>query len=250
MGKEDSTVPLSGSSPDALFTKGTGARRPQPPAGVRTGSPPPPGLRRRLRLARPLWPAGPPWAGIPERGAHSERGADRWGRRGVGGEGAGPLGAPGCWLLTGPSRRRAWREGARKHTGADRQGQEQTPGTDSCGDDGPLRALTWLGRRHPRPGRSPRAAGLPPSPAGGRAAGAGPAAAAAAAKPEPRAASVAGDELHQPTPGRSAELGGTRRRSAPVGPPRFVWGRGPHPPPAQVASGARGRGFGKRAQAP
>lgn len=53
------------------------------------------------------------------------------------------------------------------------------------------------------------------------------------------------DERHQLTPGRSAELGGTRRRSAPVGPPRLGWGRGsPRPAPAQVASGARRQGFG------
>lgn len=53
---------------------------------------------------------------------------------------------------------------------------------------------------------------------------------------------AAGTQLHQPTPGRSARPGRTRRRSAPLGTSRFGWGRGPRPP-AQVASGAWGRGF-------
>lgn len=105
----------------------------------------------------------------PRRGAHGERGADRWGRRDIGGKGRG-CSERGCWRLTGPGGSRAWREDARKHTGADRRGDTQTPGTDSCGDDGPRRALTWRRRlrRHPWPGCSPHAAGLPPSTGGER----------------------------------------------------------------------------------
>lgn len=60
---------------------------------------------------------------------------------------------------------------------------------------------------------------------------------------------AAGTQLHQPTPGRSARLGRTRRRSVPLGSARLGWGRGPRPP-AQVASGARGGGAFVRAQAP
>lgn len=180
-------------------------------------------------------------------------------RRGFGGKGR-SLSAWGCWRLTeragaaggrgwrppraGPGGQ-AWREGARADTGGLTGRETHTRRltvAGARGAGGPRRALTWQQRRrrrrHPRPGRSPRAPGLPP---GGRAGG----------RRRPRGGGgdagasdcwAAGTQLHQPTLGRSARLGRARSCSAPFGPARLGWGRGPRPP-AQVASCARGAGL-------
>lgn len=134
---------------------------------------------------------------------------------------------------------------SRRHGGVDRQRDTHTRRltvAGARGAGGPRRALTWQQRRrrrrHPRPGRSPRAPGLPP---GGRAGG----------RRRPRGGGgdagasdcwAEGTQLHQPTLGRSARLGRARSCSAPFGPARLGWGRGPRPP-AQVASCARGAGL-------
>jgi hypothetical protein len=121
--------------------------------------------------------------------------------RGLGGKGRG-LAAWGCWRLTerpgaagggadgacGPRGGPAWREGVRADTGADRQRDIQTPGTDSRRSTQGQRAaagshLAAAVAAAPAAGPLSPRCGPPSLPAGGQAAGAGPA--EAAATPEP-----------------------------------------------------------------
>ena len=185
--------------------------------------------------------------------------------RGLGGKGR-SLPARGCWRLTeragaaggggdaaGRAGGQAWREERAQTRDADRRGDTHTRGLTAAGAygvGGPRLALTWQRwrRRRPRPGRSPRAPGLPPGwRATGWPAGADRAEAEAAATPEPRTAGRRGrsctNRLRAARLGPAA-LGGARLRSAPLGGGGGV-ARGP-PPRSPLAPGGAGLSCGRK----